>query len=151
MVVFSVVAGSSNRFRVICLWVEAEWERKGNSICMEGEKKKKKKKKPWVARLDAPWYSPSGHWSKMKGARHSSDFPGWHWTAWEGTAAFLTVGRRGKGSSDEASVTWSPHSLGRSLHQTLHSQGHLWAVLSNHLQLWSPSSSFFLCFAVEGK
>lgn len=44
MVVFSVVAGSSNRFRVICLWVEAEWERKGNSICMEGEKKKKKKK-----------------------------------------------------------------------------------------------------------
>lgn len=44
-----------------------------------------------MVKLDAPWYSPSVHWSKMKGATQSSDFPGWHWTAWEGTAAFLRV------------------------------------------------------------
>lgn len=101
-----------------------------------------------LVRLNAPWYSPSGHWSKMKGATHSSDFPGWHWTAWEGTAAFLRVGR-GKGSGDGASVTWSPHSLGRSHHQTLHSQARLSSVLSIRLQVQPLSSSSFLCFAVN--
>lgn len=57
--------------------------------------------------------------------------------------------RWGKGNCDGASVTWSPHSLGRSHHQTLHSQGHLSFVLSNHLQVQPLSSSSFLCFAVK--
>lgn len=59
--------------------------------------------------------------------------------------------RLGKGNCDAASVTWSPHSLGRSHHQILHSQGHLSFVLSNHLQVQLLSSSSFLCFAVKKK
>ncbi len=31
--------------------------------------------------------------AKMKGVTHSSYLPGWHWTALEGTAAFLRVER----------------------------------------------------------
>lgn len=57
--------------------------------------------------------------------------------------------RGGKGNSDGASVTWSPHSLGRSHHQTLHSQGRLSTVLSNRLQEQRLSSSSFLCFAIK--
>lgn len=49
-----------------------------------------------VLRLDAPRYCPSGSRSKMKGAAHSSDFPGWHWTAWEGTAVLLMDKKEGR-------------------------------------------------------
>ncbi len=57
----------------------------------------------------------------------------------------------GEGSGDGASVTWNPHSPGRSHHQTLHSQGHLSAVLLNHLRVRHLSSSSFLCFAIKAK
>lgn len=138
--VFSIAAGSSNRYYMImCVWVEAERDRKGNSICMNI-------KSWWNWML--PGIVPLVIEAKWRGQHIVQIFQ-------DGTGQHEKVQlhfwglRGGKGSGDGASVTWSPHSLGRSHHQTLHSQGHLSAVLSNRLQVQRLSSSSFLCFAVK--
>lgn len=94
--------------------------------------------------------SPSGHWSKMMGqhiVQIIQDGTGQH----EKVQLHFWGLRWGKGNCDGASVTWSPHSLGRSHHQTVHSQGHLSSVLSNRHQVRPLSSFSSLCFAVKAK
>lgn len=135
--VFSIEAGSPNRMHDV--WVEAEWQRKGNSICMNI--------KSWW-----DWMLPGivplvieAKWRGQNTVQIFQDGTGQHEKV---QLHFWGLGG-GKGSGDGASVTWSPHSLGRSHHQTLHSQGHLSAVLSIRLQVRPLSSSSFLCFAVK--
>lgn len=122
----------------VCVWEEAEWDRKGNSISINV--------KSWW-----DWMLPGvvprvveAKWRKHI-VQIFQDATGQHEKV---QLHFWGLGG-GKGSSDGASVTWNPHSLGRSHHQTLHSQGHPSTVLSIRLQVRPLSSSSCLCFAVK--
>lgn len=63
--IFAIEAGSPNRYYMIMCELRLN-ETKKRQFHMYEHKE--------LVKLDAPWYSPSGHWSKMKGATHSSDF-----------------------------------------------------------------------------
>lgn len=137
--VFSIEAGSTNRYKMS---VSQGWrrQRKGNSICMNIRDGVTGCSLVVRLVIEAKWWGQ--HIVQI-----IQDGTGQH----EKVQLHFWGLRWGKGNCIGASVTWSPHSLGRSHHQTLHSRGHLSSVLSNRHQVRRLSSSSFLCFAIKEK
>lgn len=137
--VFSIEAGSTNRYKMS---VSQGWkrQRKGNSICMNIRDGVTGCSLVVRLVIEAKWWGQHIVQIIQDGAGQHEKVQLHFWGL-----------RWGKGNCIGASVTWSPHSLGRSHHQTLHSRGHLSSVLSNRHQVRRLSSSSFLCFAIKEK
>lgn len=81
---FSFEAGSHNRFHMIVCELRLNETEKAILYGKSAETGRSLVEVPLVTE------------AKMKEAARSSDFPGWHWTAWEGTAVLFRVRKEGR-------------------------------------------------------